>query len=511
MTHGARLPKLLPGLVILATAVALTAPCALSAVRMNDSFWIDWVWLDQFTEQLRHGLLYPRWLPLSHDGLGSPVFYYYPPLAFYLGSAFVLAGLSTYAGILATFFVAFIVSGVAMYLWLQDQTPAPGGLVGALIYMVAPYHAFNFYIRGAVAESVATAVLPLVMLGLRRLSQERRGGFVLAAVAYAALIGSHLPLAMLASIFLIGPYALIQSRGDVRSLLPIGAALGAGIALAAIYLVPALALESYRDTAKLWHLPVLQPHNWTFWNPDFLHSQAYRAVMLIAAALAIPSVGLVVRYRSRWALFGLACTVIAIGVVPVLWSLPVLRSVQFPFRLLPVAEFALATGAAFVPWRNFPLTLVALPLLGITGFVATAGTVTDVPYTEVQSHHPDVPENLPPGERQYSWPSRWALDVAAAHRTPTFADGVTVEPVFYFPAWQEACGGEPVRTFPAPGTSLLAYQGRNCTRSLGWTGAERIGAIVSGLALLLLLALAARDRLLRRTPRRKDAAQEVTS
>lgn len=510
MTDAARVPKLLPWLVIMATAVALTVPCILSDVRMNDSFWIDWVWLDQFAEQLRQGVLYPRWLPISHDGLGSPVFYYYPPVAFYLGSAFVLAGLSTYAGILATFFVAFILSGVAMYVWLRDQAPAPGPLVGAVIYMVAPYHAFNFYIRGAVAESVATAVLPLVMLGLRRLLQKGRGGFVLVAVSYAALICSHLPLALLASIFLIGPYALIESKGDIRSLLPLGAALGTGIALAAIYLVPALALEPYRDTAKLWHQSVLQPQSWTFWNSEYWHSQVYRAMLLIAAALAIPSVALVRRDRSRWALFGLACALIAIGGVPVIWALPLLKSVQFPFRLFPVAEFALATGAALVPWRNFPLTVVALPLLGITGFVATADTVADVPYREAQARHPDVPENLPPGERRYDWPSRWALDVAAAHRTPTFANGVTVEPVFYFPAWQVTCNGERVRTFPAPGTTLLAYPGRNCTRRLGWTGAERIGAIVSCLALLLLVALTARDRLLRRTLRRKDAAQEVT-
>jgi hypothetical protein len=195
--------------------------------------------------------------------------------------------------------------------------------------------------------------------------------------------------------------------------------------------------------------------------------------------------------------------------MPIIWALPVLRSVQFPFRLLPVAEFALATGAAFVAWRKFPLTVVALPLLGVTGFFAMAGAVADVPYAEVQARHPDVPENLPPGERRYTSPSHWALDVAAAHRAPTFANGVTVEPVFYFPAWQVTCSGERMRTFPAPGTTLLAYQGRNCTPRLGWTGAERIGAIVSGLALLLLLALAARDRLLRRTPQRKDAAQEV--
>src|SRR5882762_6415994 len=93
------------GIAIVSVATLLTLPAAVTAPRLNDSFWIDWVWLDQFAEQLRHGVLYPRWLPLSHGGLGSPVFYYYPPLAFYLASIFVLVGLSIYGSIIAAFFV----------------------------------------------------------------------------------------------------------------------------------------------------------------------------------------------------------------------------------------------------------------------------------------------------------------------------------------------------------------------------------------------------------------------
>src|SRR3954447_10265335 len=97
---------------ILAVAILLTLPAAIGPVRLNDSFWIDWVWLDQFARELTPGTLYPRWLPQSHHGLGSPVFYYYPPFAFYLGSVFVFAGLGTYAAILATFIGASILSGV---------------------------------------------------------------------------------------------------------------------------------------------------------------------------------------------------------------------------------------------------------------------------------------------------------------------------------------------------------------------------------------------------------------
>jgi hypothetical protein len=503
-------PGLTVPLAIITTAVALTLPCVIGGVRMNDSFWIDWVWLDQFAAQLGSGRFYPRWLPLSHGGLGSPVFYYYPPLAFYLGSPLALAGFSTWASIVATFFAAYIISGTAMYWWLKEHAPSSGPLIGAIIYMAAPYHAFNFYVRGAVAEFVATAMIPLVMLGLLRLGRGRRDGFFIAALGYAALIGSHLPLALLASLFLIGPYALLQSRARVRPLMPIAAALAVGIGMAAIYLLPALSLEQYRDTAKLWHLPVLQPANWTFWDAGFRSSQIYGAVLMIAAALAVALGALIVHSRSRWAMFGLGCTLLAIGTVPILWSLPVLKSVQFPFRLLPVAEFALATGAALVPWRALPKMVIAVPLLITTGSIVTARTVADVPIEQLQQLHPDVPENLPPGQRPYTWPSRWALDIAAKNPRATFANGITTDPVFYFPAWEVTCQGRRVATFAAPDSQLLAYRGQNCTRRLGWTEPERIGAIISALALLLLIGLATRERLLRGVAARKDAREEVT-
>ncbi len=153
---------------LLLTAAALSVPAALGPVRLNDSFWIDLVWLEQFARELGTGVIYPRWLLLSHGGLGSPVFYYYPPLAFYAASAFVLAGFSTYSALIAAFCAANLLAGVGAYLWLRDQSRVP--LIGAIMFMIAPYHLFNFYLRGAIAEFLATAILPFVLWGIRQSS-----------------------------------------------------------------------------------------------------------------------------------------------------------------------------------------------------------------------------------------------------------------------------------------------------------------------------------------------------
>lgn len=492
-----RWPVVLSLLTLAAAIVFL--PAFLGPPRLNESFWIDWVWLDQFAKELAQGNAYPRWLPLSHHGLGSPVFYYYPPLAFYLGSIFVLAGLKTYSAMLASFFVASVLSGVGAYLWLSGQSRSP--LLGAAFYVIAPYHTFDFYMRGALAEYVAIALMPFLMLGLRQIFEGKNAGIAVAAVAYAALICSHLPLALLVSVFLIGPYAAWRGSRAPRVLLASSIALGLGVLTAAIYLVPALVLEPYRNAADLWNNRLLQPANWTFWNADFL-TGVYLAVLLTAAALAVPAVGQIVRNRSPWAAYAMILILLGIGVIPLVWSLPLLRSVQFPFRIFPLAEFALATAIARAAWTPRKIAEATLPLLAVNAFMAVAGAGPNpVTLAQLAAVYPDVPENLPLGNRPYSWPSTWALDVARENGRAVVSNGVTTEPVFYFPAWTVTCDGKAVQTFPAARTQLLSYRGRDCTRSLRWTRVEELGALISLLGLIGIISAMAATMFDRKTQR----------
>jgi len=461
-------------------------PALFGSPKLNESFWIDWVWLDQFSRELGAGHLYPRWLPLSHHGLGSPVFYYYPPVAFYVGAGFVLAGLSTYASIVAAFATASVLSGIGMYVWLRGWSRSP--VFGSVVFVVAPYHAFDFYSRGALAEAMAIAAMPFVMLNLRRVLQGE-GGILTAAIAYACLIGSHLPLALLASAFLIAPYVVWHCKKAPSRCVAAAAAIALGIALASIYLVPALALERYRDAAALWGRPMFRPSSWTFWDPSFLRG-VFLVVLGIAVSLAIPCVRLAITRRSRWSMYALLCILLGIGAFPIIWETPLLSSVQFPFRILPLAEFGLATAISQIAWSTRKLIETVAPVLIATAFVIMVKAAPDpVTISQLRSLHPDVPENLPPGKRPYSWPSIWALQTAKEHARAEITDGITTEPVFYFPAWTVRCAGELVRTFPAPDTQLLSYHGENCARVLGYTRPEQIGRAITLLAVISFLVL----------------------
>ena len=47
-------------------------------------FWAHTTWGGHFARQFWDGELYPRWLAYHNEGLGSPTFFFYPPLPFWL-------------------------------------------------------------------------------------------------------------------------------------------------------------------------------------------------------------------------------------------------------------------------------------------------------------------------------------------------------------------------------------------------------------------------------------------
>jgi hypothetical protein len=452
-----------PCLLLLAAALVLRG--ALGPTQLHDSLAIYWVWGDQFTAELAHGVVYPRWLPASDGGLGTPVFYYYPPLAFYATAAFGLAGLSTYASLIAAFGTAFAASGIACWHWLKGRSNHP--LLGAAFFTAAPYHLLNYTHRGALAESLAIALIPLIAIGMRRVS-ERRGGVAFTAIAYAAMIGTHLPLALIVSLFFIAPYALLHRE----RVLQFGVFSATGIALAAIYLVPALALAGYHDAGQLYRTANLTTGYWSLFSDNWSDS-TFTIVMIMAASIIAAAIWPAVRRRDGWAAYAIGICILVVGLIPFVWSLPFLRDVQFPFRALPLAEFALATAVAKLPRKpGPPAALIALPLLvSLMVLPGTRAPAQDL--NRLKALHPDVYEYLPKGVMRPGQTGSTLAEVMAPRIPPPHVAAMVVEPHFYFPAW--SCGTI------EPRTQLLMHK-PGCRPHIGWTMAEMVGAIISALA-----------------------------
>jgi hypothetical protein len=208
-------------------------------------------------------------------------------------------------------------------------------------------------------------------------------------------------------------------------------------------------------------------------------------MFVIIAAILLAAMRPALVRRDKWAMYAITICVLASGLIPFVWSLPLLSKVQFPYRALPLAEFALATVIARQPARDGSLSLLfAVPLLLspliVPGFGLRGG---ELPY--LQAHHPDVYEYLPLGVMKPGQTHARLSDVVTPRRPPPQVPGMVVEPIFYFPAW--SCAVE------EPRTQLIMHR-PDCRPRLIWTLPERIGAAVSAGFALLLLALGLRTR-----------------
>lgn len=452
--------RLRPALALFALALAAMAPAFLRGAFGSDSGVYDHVWTTQFAEALRGGAIYPRWLPDSYQGYGDPTFYFYPPATFYLSALLQLAGLGTVQAVNAAFAALLWASGLTMYAWLKGRARRP--LLWACVYVVAPYHLTDAYARQALAETGSFVWLPLIALGLT----ERR--WRLFAGAYAGLICTHLPVALLTSVTLV-PALALSARRNARDLLSAGAAGVAGIAASGIYLVPALALQRFA-AIHLLYLPFYRPESWSVLAPaPFVFKPLLFGLAWYAAGLCAL---LVVTFRQRplWTLLAWLTALAGLGLLPV-WGVPLLAKVQFPWRLFGIVEFSALSALAMARARAFVLaaaaaaaTTLAAPgliLLGAHNLHALRN-----PYDQSAfARRSDTPEYLPARMDP--------TGIDAGRRVPQLArfggerrrgrfwvaePGRVVLSTFYFPAWTVTSRGRPAPVEPFGPGQLVSFK-----------------------------------------------------
>jgi hypothetical protein len=215
-------------------------------------------WQHFFSRQLWNGDLYPRWLAGINDGLGSPVFFIYPPLSQY--AAALLAPFSDSpawvyqrVGIAAT--AAFVVSGMGAYFWLYEVTKDRiSALTGAFVFLLAPYHLLtDTYVRAAYAELWAFAWAPFSLLALHLFRKKLITALLLYTGATVALLLSHAPscIALLPA-YLAYAGLLSMMYKEKRIFLWSVLATFLALLIAGAYLATALTHQQYINSSALY-------------------------------------------------------------------------------------------------------------------------------------------------------------------------------------------------------------------------------------------------------------------
>ena len=352
-----------------------------------------------FVDQLWSGSWYPRWLANMNAGLGSQIFHFYGPVPYYVTALFhqfVVADSEGWhqLGLAASLSVA--ASGYACYLWLRPLGNEAAALIGAVLYMSAPYHlAIDLYQRFAFAELWSFVWMPLVLMQTRRLTVEAKQGTLALALLYALLVMTHLPTTLLFSA-IPAAYALWMARAGQRlnTCLRVVGAMMLGACLAAIYLLPAM------GTQDRINIDDLRTGHFHFAN-HFLYASDYsnevvraiseRVGQLTALTLVAACAAWLLRMKQsdkdgvRESTFWIAIAAIAFLMMlplskPVWEAVPLLQSVQFPWRMnlvLTIAAVALialcfATLDRSTPAWRWALFAIPCSLMVLTSVLAVA-------------------------------------------------------------------------------------------------------------------------------------------
>ncbi|KKR00344.1 MAG: hypothetical protein UT24_C0013G0010 [Candidatus Woesebacteria bacterium GW2011_GWB1_39_12] len=111
-----------------------------------------------------------RWSPDMVYGYGQAMFNYYSAFPYYLGQFIRMTlPVSIMATVKLLFFISLIGAAFGMYLLAKEFWGKTGGILAALFYTYAPYHALDIFVRGALAESFSLAILPFLWLSLYKL------------------------------------------------------------------------------------------------------------------------------------------------------------------------------------------------------------------------------------------------------------------------------------------------------------------------------------------------------
>lgn len=350
-----------------------------------------------FTDALRDGVLYPRWLPALAGGYGYPTFVFYQPLFFYLAAAVgLVGGVSAAAACLLATWVAVVLGGLGA--WLLGRRaggPVDGtaaGLATAALFLVTPYLYVNFYVRGDLSELLAMLLTPYPVAGMLAVRDRVRADEpvplwlpVGLGGALALVVACHPATALifttLAGLFGLG--LLADARGAARQQLARWYASAAvlGLSLSAPYWATVFAMRNLvgdlhvvaahpdQHVVQLGQLLSLQ---WGFGDPTDTGPADAMSVSLGAVHGLAACAGLVAGrrdavVRSAFAVYLLGCLLMLPVSQPLWRSLPAgLQLIQFPWRALSVtAVFQLVCVLGVRPWSArvpFAWVLAALAL-----------------------------------------------------------------------------------------------------------------------------------------------------
>lgn len=191
---------------------------------------------------IKDGQIPCRWVPDMGNLYGYPLFNYYAPLPYYFGELFYSLTNNLILSVKIMFATAFLGSFIFMYFLSRKFWGQLGGSVSALFYSFAPYHAVDFYVRGAMGEMWALMFFPAIFWSYTKLEEDTKiSNLLLPTLFIAGLITSHNLSAMIFLPICIVWLLILYLKQKNRKFLWVSViSIILGLILSAFYLLPVI-------------------------------------------------------------------------------------------------------------------------------------------------------------------------------------------------------------------------------------------------------------------------------
>ena len=142
----------------------------------------------------------PFWT--NYWACGSPFLQFYPPLFSYLTAALLVVHDNIFLDLRILLSLLHILSGVTLYRLLRALgANRKGAFVGAVFYVLAPWHVFQLFHFNRFPVAPVYTLLPLLFLSIEILPRHRLGGLLMGSASLAGIALSHQGYAIFSGIF----------------------------------------------------------------------------------------------------------------------------------------------------------------------------------------------------------------------------------------------------------------------------------------------------------------------
>ena len=327
---------------------------------------------------LRDGQFPVRWVSDLGYGYGYPIFNFYGPLPYYAGGVLYAVGVPALIATKIMFAIGIIIPSVIIFWVLSVTVGWQAGLLTSILYLYAPYHAVQIYVRGAVGEYWELMFWPLIYYAFISWEKQKRmeGPFVAGVIGISGAILAHTLLGYVTVLSVALFYIMywlvrmVRRQFDVRVAFWQGMSLVLGLGVSAFFWIPAIAemnltsvsgqvsvtanyLDHFVCTGQLW------TSLWGYGGSvaGCVDGQSYmlgKIHLLMALASAI--LWIVLRPKedkTSWAVGGVifaAGIFFATSISETVWKfIPGFSYLQYPWRFLAFTGFGLALLGGSLP------------------------------------------------------------------------------------------------------------------------------------------------------------------